>query len=133
MVIFYQFFISKDDNDQFFNGLPFVFLHINVYEIQIDFMLQKTYFKTKDYCKVKFSLQPESAEVVEILGLNSDWNHSIIMSKKKDGTFSADVNLPKDSKHEFKYLVDNALWINDPEADSEVPNVFGGSNSVVAL
>lgn len=96
-------------------------------------MLQKTYFKTKDYCKVKFSLQPESAEVVEILGLNSDWNHSIIMSKKKDGTFSADVNLPKDSKHEFKYLVDNALWINDPEADSEVPNVFGGSNSVVAL
>ena len=70
-------------------------------------MLQKTYFKTKDYCKVKFSLQNETAEAVEILGLNSDWNNSIIMSKKKDGTFSADVNLPKDSKHEFKYLVDN--------------------------
>jgi hypothetical protein len=96
-------------------------------------MLQKTYFKTKDYCKVKFSLQNETAEAVEILGLNSDWDNSIIMSKKKDGTFSADVNLPKDSKHEFKYLVDNTLWMNEPEADGEVANVFGGSNSLVAL
>ena len=55
------------------------------------------------------------------------------MSRKKDGTFSAEVNLPKDSTHEFKYLVDNSLWLNDPEADQEVPNAFGGSNSVVSL
>lgn len=96
-------------------------------------MLQKTYFKTKDYCKVKFSFKPELAETVEILGLNSDWENAVIMSRKKDGTFSAEVNLPKDSTHEFKYLVDNAFWLNDPEADQEVPNVFGGSNSVVSL
>ncbi|MFM7221949.1 MAG: isoamylase early set domain-containing protein [Bacteroidota bacterium] len=96
-------------------------------------MLQKTYYKTKDYCKVKFSFKPELAETVEILGLNSDWQHSIIMSKKKDGTFNAEVNLPKDSKHEFKYRIDNAQWVNDPEADSQVPNVFGGNNSVVVI
>jgi hypothetical protein len=96
-------------------------------------MLHKTYYKTKDYCKVKFNFKPELAETVEILGLNSDWQHSIIMSKKKDGSFSAEVNLPKDSTHEFKYLINNAQWANDPEADAEVPNVFGGSNSVVSL
>ena len=38
-------------------------------------MLQKTYYKTKDYCKVKFSFKPELAETVEILGLNSDWQN----------------------------------------------------------
>jgi len=96
-------------------------------------MVLKTYYKTKDYCKVKFSFKPENAETVEILGLNSDWQHSIIMSKKKDGSFSADVNLPKDSKHEFKYLVNETEWINEPEADSETPNEFGGSNSVITL
>lgn len=96
-------------------------------------MLQKTYYKTKDYCKVKFSFKPELAETVEILGLNSDWENAVIMAKKKDGSFSAEVNLPKDSSHEFKYLVDNLTWVNDPEADTEVPNVFGGSNSVVNL
>jgi Glycogen recognition site of AMP-activated protein kinase len=96
-------------------------------------MIQKTYYKTKDYCKVKFSFQIEDAETIEILGLNSDWENSVIMSRKKDGTFSADVNLPKDSKHEFKYRINNTLWVNDPSADAEAPNTFGGSNSVVSI
>jgi hypothetical protein len=55
------------------------------------------------------------------------------MSKKKDGSFNAEINLPKSSTHEFKYLIDNILWMNEPEADSHVSNTFGGSNSVVAL
>lgn len=96
-------------------------------------MAQKTYYKTKDYCKVKFSFKVENAETIEILGLNSDWENSVIMSRKKDGSFSADVNLPKDSTHEFKYLVDQKEWLNEPEADKEVPNVYGGSNSVITL
>ena len=96
-------------------------------------MVQKTYFKTKDYCKVKFTFKPEQPETVEILGLNSDWKNSIIMSRKKDGSFSADVNLPKDSQHEFKYLVDEQIWLNEPEADAEVNNVYGGTNSVITL
>ncbi|HRP32366.1 MAG TPA: isoamylase early set domain-containing protein [Agriterribacter sp.] len=96
-------------------------------------MVQKTYYKTKDYCKVKFAFKPENAETVEILGLNSDWENSIIMSKKKDGTFSAEVNLPKDSKHEFKYRIDDKEWVNDSEADELIPNEYGGTNSVIAL
>ena len=84
-------------------------------------MIVKTYYKTKDYCKVKFSFKIENAETAEILGLNSD------------GSFSADVNLPKDSKHEFKYRVNETDWLNETEADSEAPNVYGGSNSVIVL
>jgi len=96
-------------------------------------MVQKTYFKTKDYCKVKFSFKPENADTVEILGLNSDWLNSVIMSRKKDGSFSADVNLPKDSKHEFRYLVDEKEWLNEPDADSEIPNIYGSTNSLISL
>ena len=96
-------------------------------------MVQKTYYKTKDYCKVKFSYLAEKAETIAIVGLNSDWKNSITMSRKKDGSFTADVNLPKDSTNEFKYLVNETLWVNDPEADKEVPNAFGGSNSVVVI
>lgn len=96
-------------------------------------MVQKTYFKTKDYCKVKFSFKPENAETVEILGLNSDWLNSVIMSRKKDGTFSADVNLPKDSSHEFRYLVNEKEWLNEPEADREIPNIYGSTNSLISL
>jgi len=96
-------------------------------------MVQKTYYKTKDYCKVKFSVNFENAETIEISGLNSDWHNTIIMSKKKDGSFTCDINLPKDSRHEFKYLVNNNIWINEPEADGENHNIFGGSNSVINI
>ena len=96
-------------------------------------MVQKTYYKTKDYCKVKFSFSFENAETIEILGLNSDWENAISMSKKKDGTFSADVNLLKESKHEFKYLVNEKEWVNEPNADSFESNKFGGTNSVITL
>ncbi len=96
-------------------------------------MIQKTYFKTKDYCKVKFTFKDESAETVEILGLNSDWQNAIIMSKKKDGSFTCDVSLPKNTQHEFKYRVNEELWLNEPEADSQNPNAFGGSNSVIVI
>ncbi|MBD0278667.1 MAG: isoamylase early set domain-containing protein [Bacteroidota bacterium] len=96
-------------------------------------MVQKTYLKTKAYCKVKFTFKVENAETVEILGLNSDWENSIVMSKKKDGTFSCELSLPKDTQHEFKYLVNKVEWFNEPEADKLTPNEFGGTNSVIVL
>lgn len=97
-------------------------------------MIQKTYFKTKDYCKVKFSFTGNhNAEVVEILGLNSDWNNAVLMKKKKDGSFTCDISLPKNTSHEFKYRVDNHEWLNEPQADQQVANVYGGSNSVILL
>ena len=96
-------------------------------------MIQKTYYKTKDYCKVKFTIKPENAETVEIFGLNNDWKTSIELSKKKDGSFTADVSLPKNSEHEFKYLINKTEWLSDPDADSQKPNSFGGSNSVVVI
>lgn len=96
-------------------------------------MIQKTYYKTKDYTKVKFSIKPESAKKVEILGLNNDWKKPLALEKKKDGTFSVEVNLPKNSQHEFKYLIDKKEWWNDESADTEQPNAFGGTNSVITI
>lgn len=96
-------------------------------------MVQKTYFKTKDYCKVKFTFSVENAETVEILGLNSDWENSVVMSKKKDGSFTCDVSLPKNTQHEFKYRVNESIWLNEPEADAQQPNEFGSINSVITI
>jgi 1,4-alpha-glucan branching enzyme len=96
-------------------------------------MILKTYYKKKDYCKVKFSFKTDNAEKVQICGLNSDWQNAVIMTRKKDGTFTADVTLPKDSRHQFKYLVNEKEWLNEPQADDQEPNGLGGSNSVIVL
>jgi len=96
-------------------------------------MVQKTYFKTKDHCKVKFSFMPENAETVEILGLNSDWGKSDGMRKKKDRPVCWEVTLPKNKQPEFQYRINATEWANDPEADSQQVNPFGGVNSVIIL
>ena len=75
-------------------------------------MVQKTYLKTKDACKVKFSVDANGASSVKILGLNNDWNTPVVMNKKKTGEFSIEVTLPKNSAHEFKYLVDEVKWVS---------------------
>jgi hypothetical protein len=55
------------------------------------------------------------------------------MSKKKEGIFTAEVNLAKDSTHEFKYFVDKSTWHNDADAESQTANIFGTTNSVVII
>ena len=96
-------------------------------------MVTKTIFKTKDYTKVKFTYEDKAAESVKILGLNNDWNSPVELSKKKDGTFSIEVSLPKNTQQEFKYLVNDAVWVNEPEADAQSANGFGDANSVINL
>ena len=82
---------------------------------------------------MKFSFKVENAETMEILGLNSDWENSIVMSRKKDGTFTCEVPLPKNTEHEFKYRVNETEWMNDPDADAQKVNEFGTKNSVIVL
>jgi hypothetical protein len=55
------------------------------------------------------------------------------MKRKKDGTFSVEVNLPKNTRHEFKYRLNKAEWLNEPAGDGEVTNVFGTTNSLIEL
>ncbi len=96
-------------------------------------MIQKTYMKTKDQCKVKFSLITDNADKVEIRGLNDDWETPIVMSKKKGGVFECVQTLPRNTQHEFKYLVDGTEWRNDQDADGQAPNEYGGTNSLLVL
>lgn len=95
-------------------------------------MIEKKYFKTKDYVKVKFTLNAD-AKKVELLGLNNEWKKGVAMTKKKEGVFAAEVNLPKESTHEFKYFVDKKVWLNDDAAEAQATNVFGTTNSVITV
>lgn len=96
-------------------------------------MVTKTIYKTKDYSKVKFSLSIENAEKVKVLGLNNDWEKGLDLVKKKDGSFVADINLPKGSSQQFRYLIDGKEWMNEPTADGELQNNFGTTNSILEL
>ena len=43
---------------------------------------------------------------------------------------SKTVRLPRNERHQFRYLVNRETWVTDEESDGLVENEFGGRNGV---
>jgi len=95
--------------------------------------ISKNFLKTRPSCKVKFQLAPEDIQngaCVHLVGDFNDWNmDSHPMKKRKDGTFALEVELPLGRDYQFRYRVDDDIWINDAEADAFVPCSFANAEN----
>ncbi len=95
-------------------------------------MLKKRRFAKDNAVKVTFSLPPEVAhDSVRVVGEFNAWEGTRL-ERQQDGTWQATVSLSPGREYEFRYLVDEDRWLNDPSADRYVRNPFGEDNSVVA-
>ncbi len=97
--------------------------------------LSKKYLKSKQVCKVTFSLPKEAVyggTDVRLLGEfnNWEWEKGIKMKAQK-AAFKATLELETGKAYQFRYLIDNAQWENDWEAEAYYPTPFGVDNSVV--
>src|SRR5919199_1673177 len=94
--------------------------------------MKKTFLKTKKAtCKVTFELPGEiSAEKAFLVGEFNQWEPQP-MKRKRDGSFSAVLNLETGKEYRFRYWLDQERWENDWQADRYVPNEFGTEDSVV--
>ena len=101
-------------------------------------MLKKDYSKTKNVCKVTFTLPLSAAQEggeVRVLGdFNGwDWENGLPMKASK-AEFSATIELATGVNYAFRYLIDNDRWENDWAADAYVPSPFDGiNNSLVSV
>ena len=100
--------------------------------------ISKQFLKSKPVCKVTFKI-PETvgneAENAHVVGEFNDWSTSATpMKRSKSGAFSATVGLEKGRSYQFRYLLGQTHWENDPDADDFLPTPFGDSqNSVIRL
>lgn len=100
--------------------------------------IRKQYLKSKPGCKVTFKI-PETvgngAENAQVVGEFNGWSISATpMKRLKNGVFSATVNLEKARSYQFRYLLGQSQWENDPDADEYIPTPYGDShNSVISL
>ncbi len=100
--------------------------------------IKKKYLKSGSLCKVTFRLPKEAApqaQNVTIVGDFNYWNaNETIMKRLKDGSFTVTMDLERDREYQFRYLIDNARWENDWNADKYIPTSYGDSeNSVVVV
>ena len=93
-------------------------------------MVKKRFFKTRDECEVAFELVPSAAEQVALVCEANGWE-PIEMKRNRKGTFRTKLRLPKQCRFQFRYLIDEATWVNDEAADAYWPNAFGGENGVL--
>ncbi|GAA3513759.1 hypothetical protein GCM10022393_29470 [Aquimarina addita] len=96
--------------------------------------ITKQYLKSKPVCKVTFSVPAKEANTVSVAGEFNEWNtEATVLKKLKNGTFKGTLNLPKDNKFEFKYVVDGQ-WTNESDADGYQWSEFASTeNSVLVL
>lgn len=95
-------------------------------------MLKKEANKEKGVTKVTFTLPAEvEGEVVYVVGDFNEWQKTHPMKQQKDGSWKLAVELETECDCQFRYLVDDEQWLNEPEADSYAPNPYGEENSVV--
>jgi 1,4-alpha-glucan branching enzyme len=84
--------------------------------------------------KVTFVLPKEAvenAETVAVLGDFNNWQGGIVLTKQKDGSFKAAVELEKGRSYEYRFLINGEKWENDWAAEAYAPTPFGAYNSVV--
>jgi 1,4-alpha-glucan branching enzyme len=100
--------------------------------------LRKKYLKNKPVCKVTFTVPKEladTARTIHLVGEFNEWNaNRNPLKKSTQGYFSTTIDLSKGKEYQFRYLIDNSNWINDPRADKYVFNDYANcENSVVAV
>jgi hypothetical protein len=79
-----------------------------------------------------FPLGGREYKTVGVAGTFNRWNPSATpMVRSAEGQYVATLTL-EPGEHQFRYCADGQ-WVNDPEADAEVPNGLGGRNCVVRV
>lgn len=96
--------------------------------------MNKSYLKTKKgIVKITFELPPDiSAQQAVVVGEFNNWDPSATpMKRKKDGSFSAALNLESGKEYRYKFYLDGSRWENDPNPDRLVANNFGTQDSLI--
>ena len=101
-------------------------------------MIKKQYVKSRNVCKVTFSLPlaelPEGkVSTAAVVGSFNDWNPNSTPMKfsKAKKAYRATVELAPDAEYEFRYLINGNQWVNEWQADDYVPNNIDGDNCIV--
>lgn len=99
--------------------------------------IKKQYLKSRPECKVTFKLgKIENAESVSIVGDFNKWDpKSTTMDKLKNGSFTATCYLETGKSVQFRYLINNTLWMTEEEADDFADTGMGDTqkNAVLQL
>lgn len=98
--------------------------------------LTKKHLKTRPVCKATFTLAADAADGLDVVWLIGDFNdwadETLPMKKKKDGSWSLEIELEPGREYQFLYHLGDKCYLNDDAPDATTPNPYGtGENSII--
>jgi len=100
--------------------------------------IKKQYLKKDGVCKITFSLRDKDHIIksVRIPGDFNKWDRNCEpMKKHKNNEYSQSITLQLGKSYQFRYLINDSLWEDEPESDRFVPSGVDNSdfNSVITV
>jgi 1,4-alpha-glucan branching enzyme len=84
--------------------------------------------------EVRFQIPSDlPSRSASLVGEFNGWNPEAHPMVPDGDRLVVTVGLEPGRSYRFKYLLDEAEWMNDHEADSYAPNEYGGDDSVIDL
>lgn len=82
--------------------------------------------------EIVFRYHDDRATTVSIAGDFNDWDPSVL-EKCYDGLWKIAIPCQPAGKYRYKFLIDEAAWVEDPSHALKEPDEFDGFNSVLAI
>ena len=83
---------------------------------------------------VAFVLHDHDVRVVRVHGSWDDWRGDGLPARLVEpGLWQADLPRPARGRYEYKFLLDDHRWMDDPDNPVKAPDGYGRLNSVIAI
>ncbi|MBI9103993.1 MAG: hypothetical protein JEY99_16365 [Spirochaetales bacterium] len=88
-----------------------------------------------DFIVVEFRLAAPSVNSVSLVGDFNNWEDGgiVLTDSDQDGIWTTVVTLKKGNLYKYNYIIDNEIWIADPESEITLDDGFGGKSSVIHI
>lgn len=84
--------------------------------------------------EVRFTLHDHDVRDVRVCGSWDDWSGiGLPVRRVEPGLFEAILRMPAPGRYAYKFLLDEARWIDDPDNPHKEPDGFGRLNSILDL
>jgi hypothetical protein len=90
-------------------------------------------YHTRDTVKVNLYLILPNADTVAVVGDFNEWDvNKTMMHKNKKGIWHVELKL-KPGNYQYMFLVNNEIWLSDPNATTYVNDGFGNKNAIIKI
>jgi 1,4-alpha-glucan branching enzyme len=79
--------------------------------------------------RITFYYHNDSASSVALVGSFNDWKATMLFKRNGNGIWKAEIPMIPKGTYLYKFVVDNRVWVDDPENLYREPDGFNGLNS----